>query len=223
MAQCSATTRESNAGGTFQHFTVAHQLPVCPLPDGISYEAAAALPLAMSTAAAGMYPASHLALELPSLNPKQSGKTLLIWGGSSSVGCCAIQLAVASGLSVVTTCSPRNFELCKKLGATEVFDHNSETVVDDLTSALGKGPCVGVYNGEFCLHSISSLHFWHRCLRLCSHHRSYASAPLKLFLLHGPLTALTSRSDLESRYHAEDSSNPQNSRRRLHRVSPASR
>lgn len=102
--------------------------------------------MAMSTAAAGMYPASHLALELPSLNPKQSGKTLLIWGGSSSVGCCAIQLAVASGLSVVTTCSPRNFELCKKLGATEVFDHNSETVVDDLTSALGKGPCVGVYN-----------------------------------------------------------------------------
>jgi NADPH:quinone reductase-like Zn-dependent oxidoreductase len=155
MAQCSASTRDGNAGGTFQHFTVADQLSVCPLPDYISYEAAATLPLAMSTAASGLYPPTYLGLDFPSLAPEQSGKTLLIWGGSSSVGCCAIQLAVASGLTVVTTCSPHNFELCKKLGAAEVFDHKSETIVEDLMAALSKGICAGVYNGESCVFASS--------------------------------------------------------------------
>lgn len=151
MAQCSASTRNGNKAGTFQHYTVADQLPVCPLPDSISYEAAATLPLTMSTAASGLYPPSYLGLDFPTSNPKASGETLLIWGGSSSVGCCAIQLAVASGLRVVTTCSPHNFELCKKLGAAEVFDHKSESIVEDLIVALGKGKCVGVYNGELRL------------------------------------------------------------------------
>jgi NADPH:quinone reductase-like Zn-dependent oxidoreductase len=151
MAQCSASTRNGNNAGTFQHYTVADQLPVCPLPDSMSYEAASTLPLCMSTAASGLYPPSYLGLEFPSLNPKQSGKTLLIWGGSSSVGCCAIQLAVASGLRVVTTCSPHNSELCRRLGAAEVFDHKNETVVENLIAELGKGKCAGVYNGE--LHS----------------------------------------------------------------------
>ena len=95
-----------------------------------------------------MYPPDHLALDFPSHDPKPSGKTLLVWGGSSSVGCCVIQLAVASGLRVVATCSARNFELCRRLGASEVFDHKSETVVEDLIEALGRGKCAGVYNGK---------------------------------------------------------------------------
>ena len=103
-----------------------------------------------------MYPADHLGLDFPSHDSKPSGKTLLVWGGSSSVGCCVIQLAVASGLRVVATCSPGNFELCRRLGASEVFDYKSETVVEDLIEALGEGKCAGVYNGEF---SVSSQNF----------------------------------------------------------------
>ena len=98
-----------------------------------------------------MYPPDHLALDFPSHDPKSSGKTLLVWGGSSSVGCCAIQLAVASGLKVVATCSSGNFELCRSLGASEVFDYKSETIVEDLIEALGRGKCAGVYNGEFSI------------------------------------------------------------------------
>lgn len=66
------------------------------------------------------------------------------------MGCCAIQLAVASGMEVVATCSPGNFGLCRRLGASEVFDHNDEGIVEELTSALGRDgrDCVGAYAGE---------------------------------------------------------------------------
>jgi NADPH:quinone reductase-like Zn-dependent oxidoreductase len=182
LAQCSASTRDSNIAGTFQHFTVADQLPVCPIPDTISYEAAATLPLALSTAAAGMYPPDHLALDFPSHDPKPSGKTLLVWGGSSSVGCCVIQLAVASGLRVVATCSARNFGLCRRLGASEVFDYKSGTVVEDLIEALGKGACAGIYNGEFCFFRTARFSF------------TSITNGRTIFLIHQLLSTLTSPS-----------------------------
>ena len=65
-----------------------------------------------------------------------TGKTLLVWGGSTSVGSNAIQLAVAAGYEVITTCSPRNFEYVKRLGASQAFDYNSKTIVDDLVDAF---------------------------------------------------------------------------------------
>ncbi|PQE10565.1 zinc-binding dehydrogenase protein [Rutstroemia sp. NJR-2017a BVV2] len=45
-------------------------------------------------------------------------------------------LAVAAGYEVITTCSPRNFELVKRLGASQAFDYNSKTVVLDIIRAL---------------------------------------------------------------------------------------
>lgn len=116
----------------------------------MKFEDAAVLPLAVSTAAAGLYqPKKEICLELdlPSTKPSKSGKTLLVWGGSASVGTAAIQLAVASGLTVVTTCSERNFGLVQKLGA-KAFDYNSPSIVGDLIAELGKGDFVGGYDGK---------------------------------------------------------------------------
>jgi NADPH:quinone reductase-like Zn-dependent oxidoreductase len=76
---------------------------------------------------------------------------VLVWGGScklprpihcivkaydfvASVGAFAIQLARAYSIPVVTVCSPRNFDLCKSLGATHVFDYNDEDVVEKIQS-----------------------------------------------------------------------------------------
>jgi len=53
------------------------------------------------------------------------------------VGCNAIQLAKASGFEVIATSSPRNFGLCKSLGASHVLDYNSKTVVADMIAVLG--------------------------------------------------------------------------------------
>lgn len=128
--------RNTAAEGAFQEHTVVVQQLAAKIPDNMSYESAAVLPLGFSTAACGLYEKDQLALPYPSLNPMPNGKTLLIWGGSSSVGCNAIQLGVASGYEVITTASPHNIEYLKKLGASQVFDYNSPTVVRDVIAAF---------------------------------------------------------------------------------------
>ncbi len=102
----------------------------------MSYENASVLPLGLSTAACGLFQEDQLALQYPSMSPKPTGKTLLVWGGSTSVGSNAIQLAVAAGYEVFTTASPRNFDYVKKLGASKAFDYKSKTVVNDLIRAF---------------------------------------------------------------------------------------
>jgi hypothetical protein len=57
-------------------------------------------------------------------------------GGSTSVGCNAIQLATAAGYEVIATASPQNHELLRKLGAVQVFDYRSPTVVKDIVAVL---------------------------------------------------------------------------------------
>ncbi len=124
------------AGGAFQTYTVLVEHIAAPIPDSLSYESAAVLPLAVSTAACGLFQKDHLALQHPSVPPRPTGKWLLVWGGSTSVGSSAIQLAVAAGYAVVSTSSPHNFDYLRKLGASAVFDYNSKTVVADIVAAL---------------------------------------------------------------------------------------
>ena len=128
--------RNSSAEGAFQTYTVVLAHMAAPIPSTLSYESAAALPLGLSTAACGLFQKDHLALQYPSATPKPTGQTLLVWGGSTSVGSNAIQLAVAAGYEVITTASPRNFDYVKNLGASRAFDYNSKTVVEDIINAF---------------------------------------------------------------------------------------
>lgn len=129
-------TRNSPAEGAFQQYVVVLERLTCPLPAHLTYEQAAVLPLGLATAACGLFQKDQLALRHPSATPTPTGQTLLVWGGATSVGSNAIQLAVAAGYEVVTTTSPRNFGYVKALGATQAFDYHSATVVRDLTAAL---------------------------------------------------------------------------------------
>lgn len=123
------------------------------IPDSLSFEQAVVLPLAISTAAAGLYLPDYLSLPLPTLTNNSKAthdakKSILIWGGSSSVGATAIQLAVASGLRVVTTASESNYEFVKSLGASLVFNYRAESVVENVVNKLSQGESelVGVYD-----------------------------------------------------------------------------
>ena len=129
-------SRNNPAEGAFQEYTVVLAHMAAPIPGTMPYENAAVLPLGLSTAACGLFQKDQLALQHPSTDPVPTGETLLVWGGSTSVGGNAIQLAVAAGYEVVTTSSPRNFDHVKKLGARRVFDYNSKTVVRDVIEAL---------------------------------------------------------------------------------------
>ena len=128
--------RNRSAEGAFQAYTVLRAHMASPIPATLAYEKAAVLPLGLSTAACGLFEKDQLALAYPSATPTPTGKTLLIWGGSTSVGSNAIQLAVAAGYEVITTCSPRNFAYVKQLGASQAFDYSNSTVVPDIIRAF---------------------------------------------------------------------------------------
>ena len=128
--------RNCAAEGGFQDYVVLLAHMAAPIPDGMAFEAAAVLPLGISTAACGLFQKDFLAMSAPSAAPTPTGKTLLVWGGSTSVGSNAIQLAVAAGYDVITTASPGNFAYVKRLGAREAFDYRSQTVIADIVSAL---------------------------------------------------------------------------------------
>lgn len=133
----------------FQELVISPQEGLSVLPDSVSYEKGSVLPLSVSTAAAGLFQPDHLGLDKPALGAaKKNGKKLLVWGGSSSVGASAIQLAVAAGYDVITTASKANFDFVKGIGASEAFDYHDSKVVDDLVAALKNGESVGVYDGK---------------------------------------------------------------------------
>lgn len=129
--------------GAFQEYTVVRANMASPIPSSMSYEDACVLPLCLSTAACGLFQKDYLALPYPTVSPKPNGKTLLVWGGSTSVGSNAIQLGVASGHEVITTASPKNFDYVKKLGAVAVFDYRSPTVVKDIINAFRNREAAG--------------------------------------------------------------------------------
>jgi NADPH:quinone reductase-like Zn-dependent oxidoreductase len=136
-------TRNRAAEGAFQAYVVLLEHMTSPIPDALLFQDAAVLPLGISTAACALFQVDYLAMNAPSSEVVSSGQTLLVWGGSTSVGVNAVQLAIAAGYDVVATASPRNHALLKQLGATLVYDYRSPTVVADLIAALHGRRMVG--------------------------------------------------------------------------------
>ena len=136
FAAGSDKSRNRAAEGAFQHYVVLLAHMASPIPYALAFADAAVLPLGLSTAACGLFQKDFLAMNAPSATPTTTGKTLLVWGGSTSVGSNAIQLAVAAGYDVIATASPHNFDYVKRLGAREAYDYNSKTVVADVVRGL---------------------------------------------------------------------------------------
>jgi NADPH:quinone reductase-like Zn-dependent oxidoreductase len=135
--------RNRAAEGAFQDYVVLLEHMMTPLPATLSYTQASVLPLGLSTAACALFQDDFLALAPPRVQRQPRDETVIVWGGSTSVGANAIQLAVAAGYDVLTTCSPGNFGFVRGLGARQAFDYRSATVVADLVRALGQSRCAG--------------------------------------------------------------------------------
>lgn len=84
-------------------------------PAGLSFEQAAALPLAAGTA--------DLCLTAGAV---RAGQRVLVIGASGGVGTFAVQLAALRGASVTGVCSTRNVELVSSLGASAVVDYTQQ-------------------------------------------------------------------------------------------------
>ncbi|KIX10174.1 uncharacterized protein Z518_01255 [Rhinocladiella mackenziei CBS 650.93] len=100
------------------------------IPETWSFEEAATVGASSITCGQGLF--QEMKLRLPSVDGDvvEAGKDkeyILIYGGSSSAGTLAIQYCRLAGYTVLTTCSPRNFDLCKSRGAEAVFDYTDQT------------------------------------------------------------------------------------------------
>lgn len=139
-----AKDRTGAPEGAFQQYVVLLAHMTSPIPDTLSYERAAVLPLGVSTAASGLFQKDQLGLALPTLDAPERQETVLVWGGSTSVGANAIQLASNSGYRVVSTASRRNFDYLTSLGAVGAVDYHDSDAVEQLITLIGDAPLAGV-------------------------------------------------------------------------------
>ena len=132
--------RNDPAHGAFQHVVVLDADLTAPVPDDVALTDAAVLPLALTTAAAGLFEPDQLGLPLPAGTPVDASgerdETVLVWGAATSVGNNAVQLARAAGYRVVATASPRSAALVLGLGASAVVDYRARSAVDEVVAAL---------------------------------------------------------------------------------------
>jgi NADPH:quinone reductase-like Zn-dependent oxidoreductase len=115
--------------GGYAQFAVVKENEAALKPRGITFEQAAAVPLAATTAWQAL-------IEKAQLSP---GQTVLIHGGSGGVGSFAVQIAKARGAKVIATASTTNQEFLKQLGADQAIDYTTtkfEDVVKDVDVVL---------------------------------------------------------------------------------------
>lgn len=107
-------------GGAYAEFAIAKESETALKPKNISFEEAAAVPLAGTTAWQALIDSAKIA----------KGQTILIHGGSGGVGSFAIQIAKAHGLKTIATASTEHQALLKQLGVDQAIDYKTTKFED---------------------------------------------------------------------------------------------
>jgi NADPH:quinone reductase-like Zn-dependent oxidoreductase len=106
----------SGQNGSFAEYTAVPERAVVLKPASMSYEQAAAIPMAALTALQGLRDGGQL----------QPGQKVLIHGTSGGVGTFAVQIAKVLGAEVTGVCSTSKMEMTRSLGADHVVDYTKE-------------------------------------------------------------------------------------------------
>jgi NADPH:quinone reductase-like Zn-dependent oxidoreductase len=104
------------SGHSWAEFAPAREVRLVPKPFNVSFEQAAAVPIAALTALQALRDHGQV----------QPGQKVLINGASGGVGTYAVQIAKALGADVTAVCSTRNVEQSRALGAVRVVDYTQE-------------------------------------------------------------------------------------------------
>lgn len=115
---------ETTRFGTYAEKTIVDDHLLASIPENVTFDEAAAVPLAGLTAWQALFDHGQL----------KAGEKVLIHAGAGGVGTYAIQLAKNAGAYVITTASEKNHDLLEKLGADEVIDYHKTNVKDVLNN-----------------------------------------------------------------------------------------
>jgi NADPH:quinone reductase-like Zn-dependent oxidoreductase len=160
--------------GGFAEYVCASENALVLKPANISFEEAAAVPIAAVTALQGLRDKGQI----------QPGQKVLIQGASGGVGTFAVQIAKSFGTEVTAVCSTRNVDMVRSIGADQVIDYTHE----DFTQNGQRYDLILAANGY---HSISD---YKRALRpRGTYVMSGGSSMAQLFqaMLLGPLISMT--------------------------------
>lgn len=113
------TARRSSGG--FAEYVCAREETLELKPDNISFEEAAAVPMAALTALQGLRDEGRI----------QSEQKVLIEGASGGVGTFAIQIAKSFGAEVTAVCSTTKLDIARSIGADHVIDYTEDDFIED--------------------------------------------------------------------------------------------
>lgn len=125
--------------GGFAEYVAVPESALALKPANLSFEEAAAVPMAGVTALQGLRDKGEI----------QSGQKVLINGASGGVGTFAVQIAKSFGAEVTGVCSTRNIDILQSLGADDVIDYSKE----DFTKKNKRYDLIAGVNGN---HSMSA-------------------------------------------------------------------
>ncbi|KAG4413771.1 hypothetical protein IFR04_013082 [Cadophora malorum] len=127
--------------GAYQRFVLSNEGMTSHIPDSLPFPEAASVAQIYASMSAMVL---HVGLDTPSAspNPGNKDKKILIWGGGSSFGFFAVQIAVQAGYTVHTTASSTSESTLLSIGASAVHPYKSPTLLSDL---LAHGPYHAIF------------------------------------------------------------------------------
>lgn len=136
-------------GGGYAEYALAPEAQCLPIPESFSFVEAATLPETFFTVWHNLFQRAQI----------MAGETLLIHGGTSGIGVCAIQLAVAFGVNVIATAS--SAEKCAAITALGAVAINYRTqdfvaVVKQLTAGQGANVILDIVGGDYIQRNFSA-------------------------------------------------------------------
>ena len=139
------------SGGGYAEYCTAPAPQCLPVPTGMDFIAAAAIPEAFFTVWTNVFERGRL----------QAGESILVHGGSSGIGTTAIQLARAFGARVFATAgSARKCEACERLGAERAINYRDVdfvAAVREATDGKGVNLVLDIVGGEYVKRNIDAL------------------------------------------------------------------
>lgn len=135
-------------GGGYAKYAVVDARHALPVPEGLSFEQAAALPETAFTVFTNVFEGGAL----------KEGETLLIHGATSGIGVMAIQMAKAAGARVIATSrSMAKAEAAKALGADISLDASSQDLAEEIKAAGGADVVLDMVGADYAELNLKSL------------------------------------------------------------------